>query len=115
MDTLDSLFLKKRKWGKQGLSANTIGLKLKQNKKQVTLEKKNNGLQLKYITAGNRKYVFSTRSKVCCKHNDVEGKSHEDHGGLYGNENQTSQSKTSVEQVKSKLDTVSDQTGELEE
>ena len=57
--------------------------------KQVPLENENNSLQPKYITARNRKCMFSTRSKVRHKHEDVEGKTHEDRGGLYGNESQT--------------------------
>lgn len=47
---------------------------------------------MKYITARNGKCVFSRR-RVHCNHDDIEGKGHEDHGGLDENENQTCQIK----------------------
>lgn len=90
MDMVDSLFLKKRKLRKLTRPGSKYyRFKNETKQKQVTVENENNSLQPKYITARNRKCMFSTRSKVRHKHDDVEGKSHEDHGARYGNKSQT--------------------------
>lgn len=75
MDMVDSFFLKKRKLRKltrPGSKYYRFNNEIKW--KQVTVENENNSLQPKYITARNRKCVFSTRSKVRHKHDDIEGK-----------------------------------------